>query len=108
MTYRGWTVKRSSSGNEAFHAGTPDVMVIVLPHLCFVVLPTIVILAAMAAERTAFREHYLSQSGKKKDDHFQKSRRQVEHDSLWSGRWIRKILIVLCLVVLWKHWKVYL
>ncbi|XP_047056376.1 putative metallophosphoesterase At3g03305 [Lolium rigidum] len=102
MTYRGWTLKRS---NEAFHAGSPDVMVIVLPHLCFVVLPTIVILAAMAAERTAFREHYFSQSGKKKDDHFQKSRRQVERDSLWSGRWIRKILIVLCLVVLWKHWK---
>ncbi|KAK1668908.1 hypothetical protein QYE76_057067 [Lolium multiflorum] len=102
MTYRGWTLKRS---NEAFHAGSPDVMVIVLPHLCFVVLPTILILAAMAAERTAFREHYFSQSGKKKDDHFQKSRRQVERDSLWSGRWIRKILIVLCLVVLWKHWK---
>jgi len=59
----------------------------------------------MAAERTAFREHYLSQSGKKKDDHYQKSRRQIERDSLWSGRWIRKILIVLCLVVLWKHWK---
>ncbi|KAE8808932.1 Transmembrane protein 62 [Hordeum vulgare] len=102
MTFRGWALK---SGMKTFHAGTPDVMVIVLPHLCFVVLPTIVILAAMAAERTAFREHYLSQSGKKKDDHHQKSRREAVHDSLWSGRWIRKILIALCLVVLWKHWK---
>uniref|UniRef100_A0A453G5K3 Uncharacterized protein n=5 Tax=Triticinae TaxID=1648030 RepID=A0A453G5K3_AEGTS len=99
MTFRGWALK---NGMKTFHAGTPDVMVIVLPHLCFVVLPTIVILAAMAAERTTFREHYLSQSGKKKDDHHQKSRREVGHDSLWSGRWIRKILIAFCLVVLWK------
>lgn len=105
MTYRGWTLKRSNGGNEVFHAGTPDVMVIVLPHLCFVVLPTIVILAAMAAERTTFREHYLSQSGKKKDDYYQKSRRQIERDNFWNGRWIRKFLILLCLVVLWKHWK---
>ncbi|KQK10995.1 hypothetical protein BRADI_2g57490v3 [Brachypodium distachyon] len=105
MTYRGWTLKRSNSGNGFSHAGSPDVMVIVLPHLCFVVLPTIVILAAMAAERTAFREHYLSQSGKKKDDNYKKRARQTERDSSLSGRWIRKILIVLCLVVLWKHWK---
>ncbi|KAL6616525.1 hypothetical protein ACP70R_038795 [Stipagrostis hirtigluma subsp. patula] len=105
MTYKGWIIKASNSGNGFFHGGTPDVMVIVLPHFCFVVLPTIVILAALAAERTAYREHYLSQSGKKKDDHYQKSRRQMEHERFWSGRWIRKFLCLLCLVVMWKHWK---
>ncbi|KAL6840328.1 hypothetical protein ACP4OV_030138 [Aristida adscensionis] len=105
MTYKGWSIKTSSSAKGVFQAGTPDVMVIVLPHLCFVVLPTIMILAAMAAERTAYREHYLSQSGKKKDDRYQKSRRQMEHERFWSGRWIRKFLCLLCLVVLWKHWK---
>ncbi|EAY76803.1 hypothetical protein OsI_04761 [Oryza sativa Indica Group] len=105
MTFRGWILGKSNSANEVFHAGTPDVMVIVLPHLCFVVLPTIVILAAMAAERTAYREQYLSQSGKKKDDHYQKSRRQKEHDNFWNSRWTRKFLFLLCLAVLWKHWK---
>ncbi|XP_062228289.1 putative metallophosphoesterase At3g03305 isoform X2 [Phragmites australis] len=105
MTYKGWILKRPNSGSEVVHAGTPDVMVIVLPHLCFVFLPTIVILAAMAAERTAYREHYLSRSGKKKDDYYQKSRRQIKHEIFWNGRWIRKFLCLLCLVVLWKHWK---
>jgi hypothetical protein len=106
MTHRGWILKTPNSGNEVVHAGIPDVMVIVLPHLYFVLLPTVVILAAMAAERTAFREHYLSRSGKKKDDYYQKSRRQIEHENFWNGRWIRKFLCLLCLVVLWKHWKV--
>ncbi|WVZ67871.1 hypothetical protein U9M48_016890 [Paspalum notatum var. saurae] len=106
MTHKGWILKRPNSGNEVIHAGTPDVMVIVLPHLCFVLLPTVVILAAMAAERTAYREHYLSLSGKKKDDYYRKSRRQIEHENFWNGRWIRKFLCLLCLVVLWKHWKI--
>ncbi|XP_066313053.1 putative metallophosphoesterase At3g03305 [Miscanthus floridulus] len=105
MTYKGWILKGPNSSNEVVHAGIPDVMVIVLPHLCFVLLPTIVILAAMAAERAAYREHYLSRSGKKKDDYYQKSRRQIEHENFWNGRWIRKFLCVLCVVVLWKHWK---
>ncbi|ONM35746.1 putative metallophosphoesterase [Zea mays] len=42
----------------------------------FVIVPTIVILAAMAAERTAYREHYLSRSGKKKDDYPLQSARE--------------------------------
>ncbi|TVU36219.1 hypothetical protein EJB05_18143 [Eragrostis curvula] len=105
MTYKGWILKKSNSGSEILHAGTPDVMVIVIPHLCFVLVPTIVILSAMAAERTAYREHYLSRSGKKKDDHYQKSRRQIEHEKFWNSRWIRKLLFLICLVVLWKHWK---
>ncbi|CAN6359156.1 unnamed protein product [Urochloa humidicola] len=46
----------------------------------------------MAAERMAYREHYLSRSGKKKDDYYQKSRRQMDHEKFWNGRWIRKFL----------------
>lgn len=105
MTHKGWILKGPSSSNEVVHAGIPDVMVIVLPHLCFVLVPTIVILAAMAAERTAYREHYLSRSGKKKDD-YRKSRTQIEHENFWNGRWISKFLCLLCVVVLCKHWKV--
>jgi hypothetical protein len=107
MTYKGWILKGPNDGSKVIHAGTPDVMVIVLPHLCFVLLPTIVILSAMAAERTAYRENYLSQSGKKRDDYYQKSRRERKHEKFWNSRWIRKVLFLLCLVVLWKHWKVY-
>ncbi|KAK3166207.1 hypothetical protein QOZ80_1AG0042780 [Eleusine coracana subsp. coracana] len=105
MTYKGWILKGPNNSNEVVHAGTPDVMVIVLPHFCFVLLPTIVILSAMAAERTAYREHYLSQSGKKRDDYHKKSKKQIEHEKFWNSRWIRKLLFLLCLVVLWKHWK---
>ncbi|OAY69196.1 putative metallophosphoesterase [Ananas comosus] len=102
MTYRGWAVK---SFNGRQHVGVPDVMVIVLPHLCFVVLPTIVVTAALAAERTAYRRHFLSLSGKKEDDYCKESKRNAKHGSSWSGRWIRKLLLVVCLVILWRHWK---
>ena len=44
-------------------------MVVVLPHLFFVVLPSILVTGALAAEREICREHFLLRLGKKEDDY---------------------------------------
>ncbi|XP_010907693.2 putative metallophosphoesterase At3g03305 [Elaeis guineensis] len=105
MTYRGWAVPQLNNSSGLPYIGVPDVMVVVLPHLCFVVLPTILVIAAMAAEKTAYRTHYLSLSGKKEDDLYKESKKHMRHASFCSGCWMRKLLLLVCLVILWKHWK---
>ena len=44
-------------------------MVVVLPQLFFLVLPSILVTGALAAEREICREHFLLRSGKKEDDY---------------------------------------
>ncbi|KAJ0982029.1 hypothetical protein J5N97_010284 [Dioscorea zingiberensis] len=110
MTHKGWVVK-SSDKREHLYLGVPDVMVVVLPHLCFVVLPTVLVIASMAAEKAACRSYYLSLSGKKKDDNFEETRRHSKFASscsilcFWRKRGMRKLLLLACLMILWKHWK---
>ncbi|XP_020262846.1 putative metallophosphoesterase At3g03305 [Asparagus officinalis] len=103
MNYKGWNV----SG----YIGVPDVMVVVIPHLCFVVLPTILVAAVLTSERTAYRTHFFSLSGKKEDDQFVEGKRHVKHrifcDAFCfsSWRWLRKFFLLICLAILWKHLK---
>ncbi|XP_077227383.1 calcineurin-like metallo-phosphoesterase superfamily protein [Tasmannia lanceolata] len=109
MNLNGWTLKYPARAVNKY-IGVPDVMVVVLPHLCFVVLPAILATAALAAEKAAYRVHYLSLSGKKEDDYDIKSKRHGRYEFRSSfcycwGRWIRKLLLVICLPILWKHWK---
>ncbi|RZC86958.1 hypothetical protein C5167_030306 [Papaver somniferum] len=107
MTYKGWTV------DKQVHIGFPDVMVIVIPHLVFVVFPTVFVIWALATERTVYREHYLSQSAKKEDDYVRAPKRHVKNDyqngkrlKLLRGRtWVRILLVIFCLIICWKHWK---
>lgn len=112
MNLGGWFVSSSKNGSQNVYVGVPDVMVIVLPHLVFVVLPTVLVAGALAAERIAYRAHLLSLSGKKEDDHYKESKRYVKFRrfsnafGFWSGRWIRKVLLFICLLILWKHGKV--
>jgi len=35
MNYKGWAVKSFSNGNKYWYIGVPDVVVIVIHHLCF-------------------------------------------------------------------------
>ncbi|XP_020592068.1 putative metallophosphoesterase At3g03305 [Phalaenopsis equestris] len=111
MTQRGWSVSPSKSGSQNVYIGVPDIMVIVLPHLGFVVLPTVLVLGAIVAEARAYRAHLHSLSGKKEDDHYKERKRYVKFRSfsdafgIWSRRWIRKLLFIICLLILWKHWK---
>lgn len=111
MTHRGWTVTSRKNGNHNAYSGVPDIMVIVLPHLVFVVLPTVLVVGAMAAERTAYRAYFRSVSGKKEDDHREESKKHVKLQSFsgafgyWCERWMRKLLLFISLLILWKHWK---
>lgn len=109
MTYKGWVVNLNKRGKLEF-MGSPDVMVVVLPHLFFVVLPTFLVNWAFAAERGIYRYHFLSLSGKKEDDRAQENSYQGHNSGrngrlefLIAKRWIRYILMLVSLVICWKH-----
>lgn len=114
MTYMGWVVKTHNAAEKHEYVGSPDVMVVVIPHLIFVVLPTVLVMATLTAERGVHREHVLSNSGKKVDDHDQKTQRAVSSDKqgrrlsniCFGNRRIRKLLYVVCLAICWKHFMV--
>ena len=103
LHYKGWSTKYLANTSKRPYIGFPDGMVIVLPHLLFVVLPAFLVIAAIAAERALCLGHDISQMAKKDDDH---------HKKTWYTNyvgvlhWFRKILILLCLPIVWKHWKV--
>ncbi|KAJ0044758.1 hypothetical protein Pint_05735 [Pistacia integerrima] len=111
MTYMGWVVKTFDNKERHEYIGMPDVMVLVLPHLFFVVLPATLASSALAAERVMYREHVRSHSGKKEDDHDQHNERGQTYDYhsdrkskfLLEKRWIRKILLVICMALFLKH-----
>ncbi|KAJ1443587.1 Metallo-dependent phosphatase-like [Sesbania bispinosa] len=111
MTYMGWAVETSNGKGKLEYVGSPDIMVVVLPHLLFVVLPAILVTSALTAERAIYREHMLAFSGKKKDDLDLNSRRSLLDSNESSilpnfhlgKRGIRKLLCVLCLAICWKH-----
>ncbi|ONI05256.1 hypothetical protein PRUPE_6G364500 [Prunus persica] len=85
MTYMGWVVKSFNQKGKHEYAGSPDIMI--------------------------SREKFLSLTGKKEDDYDQEERSSLWYDyqgsrksnSCVGNRWIRKVLLVLCLAVCWKH-----
>ncbi|CAB4316131.1 unnamed protein product [Prunus armeniaca] len=107
MTYMGWVVKSFNQKGKHEYAGSPDIMVVVLPHLFFVVFPAILLTGALATEKQISRENFLSLTGKKEDDYDQEERYDYQgsrkSNSCVGNRWIRKVLLVLCLAVCWKH-----
>ncbi|KAJ0080148.1 hypothetical protein Patl1_23965 [Pistacia atlantica] len=110
MTYKGWVVK-SNNGKRDEYIGSPDIIVVVLPHLLFVVSPMILVCTALAAEKGIYREHILSLSGKKEDDYGKRIEGHQNYEYQGNrkakfyirDRWIRKILLASCLALLWKH-----
>ncbi|XP_024968920.1 putative metallophosphoesterase At3g03305 [Cynara cardunculus var. scolymus] len=110
MTYKGWVVDFNDLGKLEF-LGWPDIMVVVIPHLYFVVLPAIFIIGAVAAERAMYRDHVCSLSEKKRDDNSVKNGRftSINHGNgrvlEKLRRWARSILFVFSLAVCWKHFK---
>ncbi|XP_043700261.1 putative metallophosphoesterase At3g03305 [Telopea speciosissima] len=112
ITIKGWVVGVPHERGEQAYIGHPDVMVVVLPHLCFVVLPAVFVMCALVAERAIYRLYFFSLSGKKEDDYIYKSQRSSTgylgtkgSKFLCGGRFVRKLLILFCLIVYWKHWK---
>ncbi|KAJ8753039.1 hypothetical protein K2173_011807 [Erythroxylum novogranatense] len=114
MTYMGWVIKTSKNSGKHEYIGFPDIMVVVLPHLLFVVLPTIFVTAALAAERSVYKEHFLLLSGKKEDDDCSHNRKRPLVHGVQEGgrpkfhfreRWIRTLLLLVCLAICWKHFN---
>ncbi|KAL7583552.1 putative metallophosphoesterase At3g03305 [Lactuca sativa] len=110
MTYKGWVVDFKDLKKLEF-IGFPDVMVIVIPHLYFVVLPSFFIILGVAAERAIYQDHVCSISGKKRDDYEGNFGRLNSRNKL-SGfvldklrKWSRSILLILSLAICWKHFK---
>ncbi|KAK7340396.1 hypothetical protein VNO77_21098 [Canavalia gladiata] len=111
MTYMGWAVEDSNGKGKHEYVGSPDNMVVVLPHLVFVVLPSLLVSCALTAERAIYQERVLAFSRKKKDDLDMDSRKPVlngNQSSIVSNmhfgkRWIRKLLLLVCLAICWKH-----
>ncbi|KAF3584489.1 hypothetical protein F2Q69_00032502 [Brassica cretica] len=109
MTIMGWVVT-SSGGGERKHEyiGEPDVMVLVIPHLVFVVIPSLVIVCCLVAERELYKEHIRAVSGKKEDDHNDRGRKKrwQRRSVLFSKRrLVRKSLLLASLALYWKHFK---
>lgn len=113
MTYRGW-VSRSNNLENIDFIGSPDVMVVVLPHLFLVVLPAIVTIIVLAAESSAYRDYLLSLSSKKKDDSVGRKKEYASpsnsvsktSDTSLVRRRLRKLFLVVSLAISWKHFKV--
>lgn len=114
MTYMGWVVKSPENKKNHDYIGSPDIMVVVIPHLIFIVLPAIFVTAFLAAERAVHTDKFLSISGKKEDDYDRVNKRSLRYGSRGSrrsqfnfgGNWVRSILLILCLAICWKHFKV--
>lgn len=110
MTYRGWVSRYNNLGKLEF-LGSPDVMVVVLSHLYFVVLPATVTIMVLAAESGIYRDYLLSLSSKKKDDDDGQSKNNCINrtsEIILYRRWLRKLLLVVSLAIFWKHFKVWL
>lgn len=113
MTYKGWVVKHPEMGKKLEYLGIPDIMVIVIPHLVFVVFPSLLVATGLALESEVYRMHLLALSGKKEDDHCKETLKSRHTNSqnhrsskFHTGtRWIRKVLMVVCLLVFYKHFK---
>ncbi|KAK9673507.1 hypothetical protein RND81_12G171700 [Saponaria officinalis] len=107
MTYKGWvTAHRDSSGKLEFIA-FPDVMVIVIPHLVFVVFPSLLVAIGLAVESEMYRIHLLALSGKKEDDLPNADQNCITSESYVGRRWIRKFLVLVYFGILYRHVKVY-
>ncbi|EYU39476.1 hypothetical protein ABFS82_06G201500 [Erythranthe guttata] len=108
MTFRGWVSRFDSMGKIEI-VGSPDVMVVVLPHMFFVVLPSIVLIIMLAVESGIYRDYILSISSKKKDDHDSSNKESASFnrasETTTPKRWRRKLFLVVCLAILLKHFK---
>ncbi|KAJ7522766.1 hypothetical protein O6H91_18G025700 [Diphasiastrum complanatum] len=56
MSFKGWTVRSLQSAEES-GLGVPDIIVVVLPFLCVILLPAILLNAALSAERSVREIH---------------------------------------------------
>ncbi|VFQ95560.1 unnamed protein product [Cuscuta campestris] len=107
MTYQGWML-RSDTNEKLKFFGFPDVMVVVLPHLYFVLLPALLVIVAFVVEREIYRESLRAHSGKKDDADvknkiFASTCGKIYRLMLLRMRVVRKMLLGICLAICWRH-----
>lgn len=132
MSLRGWTVQ-PSPGDYVPGLGVPDIMGIVLPYLVFVVFPLLLLLSALSAENVVCELHITrllkktngsrgeSSASRETDSDGSLSKGEVvkseapvpeqkgtdHHDECrLCKRFVRKGLVVGCLLVAYNHWRV--
>ncbi|CAH8386202.1 unnamed protein product [Eruca vesicaria subsp. sativa] len=107
MTIMGWVVTSSRGDRNHEYVGEPDVMVLVIPHLVFVVIPSFLVVCCLVAERELYKEHIRAVSGKKEDDHDRGRKKRWQRRSLFFSkrRLVRKSLLLASLALYWKHFK---
>jgi len=111
MTYKGWVVNFDDLKKLEF-IGFPDIMVVVIPHLYFVVLPAVFVIGGVAADKAIYQDYVCSLSGKKKDDYGGINGRLNSSNKLGCvllkklRKWGRSILLIFSLAICWKHFKV--
>ncbi|XP_073124972.1 putative metallophosphoesterase At3g03305 [Henckelia pumila] len=112
MTYRGVALKFKNFGKMEF-LGFPDAMVIVLPHLYFILFPSLISIIMLAAERGLYHDYIISLSSKKNDDTdgqnkeaaLPNKRTKKVSELILHKRWLRKFFLVVSLAISWKHLK---
>ncbi|CAN8269726.1 unnamed protein product [Cochlearia groenlandica] len=107
MTIMGWVVTSSGTEKKHDYIGQPDVMVLVIPHLVFVVIPSVLVVCCLVVEREMYIDHIRTVSGKKEDDHDRARKRRSQRRSLFfsNQRLVRKALLLSSLALYWKHFK---
>ncbi|KAL9234860.1 hypothetical protein vseg_009679 [Gypsophila vaccaria] len=111
MTYKGWAVANPGVSGKLEYIAFPDVMVIVIPHLVFVVFPSLLVAIGLAVESEMYRIHLLALSGKKEDDLHkapgsgQNADQNATSKSYIARRWLRKFLVLVYLGILYRHFK---
>ncbi|CAO2837485.1 unnamed protein product [Amaranthus hypochondriacus] len=110
MTYKGWVVKHHETSEKSEFFGYPDIMLLVIPHLVYVVSPSILVAIGLAAENDKYK--FLTFSRKKEDDLHETLDCEQNNSQahrcfkfLILSRWIRKFLLVVCLMIFYKHFK---
>lgn len=100
LSLNGWSV------GGAAYLGVPDIIVVVIPHLCFVVIPSLLIMSGLAAEKVSSRIRYLEFSGKKHDgDRLRHYNNGEKIKKKRPHRIFRMFLMLLCLLVLSIHFR---
>lgn len=122
MSLRGWEVRLSKMSPPLRGLGWPDLMVIVLPYLYFVVLPLYILIFALSAEASLHEIYQMEMPAglKKKEkvvgemksllscDGGEDTQNEVEikhplKHSRTSCRWVRLLMMGCCLIVSFIH-----
>ena len=109
MSVKGWSINNITEHHGKFKKdlGVPDVIVIVLSYLYMILVPTFLIVSALFIEQSLVRVYslfYVKKYSAEQKCKVKKSEQDL--DKIVSKRWLRKVLLVACLGVIYLHAQV--